>query len=360
MNNKISLITKEILRSNYQLLQEWLLEHCEIESREDNTLIYHYSSIETCSKIIESDDLRLFDSKFCNDKNEYEEGKSYLNKFFLFKSMSFTKNDFLNFEDEYYKRYEYSQKEENTVWEKLTEEHNKYNSEWLSYISCFSYPKSRENPHLLDNDNLPMWRGYSPEGQGATLGLSRLELYNLINKIPGLLILDVLYDEFQKEFFIKSLFRTAYDICISNNPDDNTYSSYMLGKHIEHHIGKVSKKEILEAFGLAFHCIPSFFKHEGFKEEAEVRLIYIPEIHKTVDKRVIFLGDGHNARPYINLSSLIKKTSKPMLPIYEITFGPDVSDKAYHDQFVLSGGKENCEKRKIQEKNSKIPYRSNI
>lgn len=358
MKNKIALIAKEILRNNYHLLEEWLLEHWETESREYGGSIYHYSSIETCSKIIETDDLRLFDSKFCNDKKEYEEGKSYLNNYFLFKSKNFTKNDFLDFEDENYKRYEYSQKEVNKVWKILTDEHNKYNSEWLSYVSCFSFPNFRNNQHLLDNDNLPMWRGYSREGQGACLSFFRLELDDLINKIPGLLILDVLYDEFRKEFFMKSLFRTAYDMHISKDPDDNSYSSYMLGKYIEQNIGKVSKNEMLEAFAFAFHCIPSFFKHEGFKEEQEVRIIYIPEIYKTLDKRVGFLGNGHNARPYINLSSLIKKTSKPILPIYEITFGPDVSDKAYHDEFVMSGGKENCKKRNIQEKHSQIPYRS--
>jgi len=201
-----------------------------------------------------------------------------------------------------------------------------------------------------------MWRGYGNNGQGASLSISSFELDEIIDEVPNLHLVDVLYEDYQKEFFIKSLFRLAHDSW--RKIDNSSSTSYILEKIIENKYGETTQDEIVEAFSIAFQCIPSFFKHEGFSEEREVRLIYIPEIHTRNDTRVDFIGSGHNARPYINFSKLVKTRKKTLLPIIEITFGPDVCDQAYRDDFLLTGGQAAAQRKDIQEKYSRIPYRS--
>jgi len=358
MTDKSFLIVKAILKYNFYLLNEWLEEHRDAQPNEMKNSIYHYASIDTCSKIINSDDLRLYDAKFCNDEQEYEIGKGNVQNFFNRIDKNFKVSNFKNNEDEPYQRHEYSSEQDNIIFDELLGNYSKYNPNWLSYIACFSSPTRVNEEHLLPNDNLAMWRGYAKNGQGACLSFSRVDLEDHIENVPNLLMLDVLYEEYQKAFFIKSLYRLAYDMNYCTDTNNNALSSYMLAMHIKTNIGNVSKKQLVEAFSLAFRCIPSFFKHEGFKEENEIRLVYIPNIHTKYDERVSYLGTGNRARPYINLSSLMSDEKSPLLPISEITFGPDSCNQSYKDEFLMTNGTAVCLERGIRESFSKIPYRS--
>ena len=368
MDNKILFIAEAIINRNFELLEEWLTEDLNIEMPEDNNLLFHYSSIDTCCKIINSDNLLLFDSVFCNDKQEYKNGlqfvENYLINDYFDKPELFNKYDFTSGDGDFYLRTQYNEKLVVELYRLLGIEYSHINRKWLAYITCFSkarYPEIKDlRESLLPNDNLSMWRGYAKEGQGACIGFFDLELAQLIRKSPGLMMHEVIYKDYQKEFFLKSLFRLIYDMYFYDDNDHEGGSDFGIEFDLEDNDEDLTKEEILKAGSLAFSFIPSFFKHEGFEDENEIRIIYIPSIYKTIDKRIEFMGKGHNARPYLPLSTLIKSRKKYKLPIMNISFGPDVSDQSYHQHFLMTGCKELCKKRKIAEWFSKIPYRSTL
>ncbi len=103
--NKEILHACSLLDVCFGFLREWETEYLNLPSKTENGLLYHYTSLRNCSKIMISDDLFLFDSRHCNDLNEYKSGQEYVSDFFS-GSVLFKKNDFPDNDDPWL-RYEY-------------------------------------------------------------------------------------------------------------------------------------------------------------------------------------------------------------------------------------------------------------
>ncbi|WP_445381584.1 DUF2971 domain-containing protein [Robiginitalea sp. IMCC43444] len=359
MKSKSLQIAEAILKHNYQLLNENFLDNKEVTLSTFGELLFHYTNLNTFSEILNSDNLWLFDSRYCNDEQEYEDGLEKV-KYYLFDPLNnppkFYKNEI---RDDYYERSEYETEVLNDIYSKLIKEYEVLNKNWFAYITSFSKPRFPEiidpGDTLWPHDNLSMWRGYAKDGQGVCIGFEYTGLSSLIEGIPGLYLVDVIYKENQKEFFLKSFFRVIYDLILNFRGELSGGTEGNLNFELEEKFGTISINEIFEAGALVCLFIPSIFKHEGFIDEREARLVYIPSLSQEFDKRVQYLRE----RPYVELRDLLEIKQRFMLPITQLTIGPSISptDKI---NFLKSRLYSKCTERSIAILKSKIPYRSSI
>ncbi|MCY9844541.1 DUF2971 domain-containing protein [Vibrio caribbeanicus] len=359
INDKVKLIGKLFIEDTFRSLSEWRASY-DINEQEQSVL-YQYTTLESCANIIISEDIWLFDSRHCNDEQEYKNGLNFV-KSSLMESNIFKKFDF-PIEDDLC-RHEYDIDTFNTVSREIENRFHNFNSDWLCYVACFSRPISnytRYRTHLtddlLDNDNLVMWRGYGNEAKGGCLGFNHLSMEHQTRDNPNCLLVEVLYDVEDKSFFIKCLFRTIYELFCNNSGLNYGIqrSDNLLELRIEKLVGNYDVNDLFLGLAYALHLVPSFFKHAGFEAEREFRLIHSPEVIGRIDSRVSYLGSGKDARPYIPLSSVINNLD---LPIINLTLGSQVSDKDFHDSLFKSGAWGNCNANDIALQHSLIPYRS--
>ncbi|EPM7938523.1 DUF2971 domain-containing protein [Vibrio alginolyticus] len=356
IDDKVKLIGKSLIEDAYHSLSEWRYSH--ENSEQEYKVLYHYSTLDTCSKIILSNDVWLFDSSYCNDKQEYKNGLNYINS--SLRSLSiFRKSDFPNQYDELF-RYEYDHDALSTVRQEIIKRYDCLNRDWLCYVACFSKPifncshyGFHSDDGLLDNDNLSMWRGYGNEANGGCLGIDYYSMVNQIQGNPNCLLVEVLYDAQDKDFFIKCLFRTTYELFCNSN--ESLTNHQRLNNLLELKIGSVSNDDLFLGLAYALHLVPSFFKHTGFKDERELRLVHSPDVMGRIDNRVSYLGDGKDARPYVPLSSLLENLK---IPILSLTLGAQASDKDFHESIFRSGAYEHCKDKDIVIQHSLLPYRS--
>lgn len=198
----------------YSFLIEWKHEYLDMPIPIDTGLLYHYTTLKTCSLILKSDDIFLFDSRSCNDIEEYEHGRQIVQSNFadVFSNPIFTKGDFPE-QDDSWCRYEYHMRSAKLLLQKIQQRYYDLNAQWLCYVFCVSGPRfpPASNPDdLFPQDNLSMWRGYAADGDGACLLFLEYELKERITHTKGLTILPVIYDDGLKYFFCKMLFRLIY------------------------------------------------------------------------------------------------------------------------------------------------------
>ena len=357
ITNKIKSLGKLLIEDTFRSLDEWRYSQ-DIDVQEfDN--IYQYTTLDACSKIILSQDIWLFDSSHCNDKQEYKNGLDFVHSSFMGKCR-FHQSDFPHREDDLY-RYDYND-DFNTVEDKVRNNFSCFNSDWLCYIACFSRPIFHGNHQaqflkgdLLENDNLSMWRGYGNEASGGCLGFDYQSMVRQFKDNPNCLFVEVLYDDAEKAFFIKCLFRTVYELYCNKNGYSYGRLTNILELDIERLFDRINNEDLFLSLAYALHLVPSFFKHLGFKEEREYRLIHSPEVIGKIDNRVSYLGRGKHARPYIPLSSIIDDLR---LPIVSLTLGAQVSDQAFHKNIFKSKAWEYCNENSIYIQHSLLPYRS--
>lgn len=211
-----------------------------VSPAQEQKLVYHYTTVDTFWKIIESDIFRATHVRFSNDDEEYTQGK--------------------------------------VILESITDK--AYVDENSHYIICF----------CADGNLLSQWRGYATGGLSIGMDFSRLQCFSILgNKDPSLIIpalpIEVLYthgcDGIEKK------------ICSSEIPfcNGNTCSIRIEKCSFENSDGNFSyedlknwyKKKADHARKLYFNSIIPYIKHGDFKEERESRLVFpIPkkEEHK--------------------------------------------------------------------------------
>ncbi len=348
-----------LLEACEYFLHKWRYEYQMMPQPIKTGVLYHYTDLHVCSQILQSNDIYLFDSQSCNDIEEYKHGVEKVRQSFSGYStdLFFRKSDFPE-QSDYHLRYEYDKKSTNSLFKQLQEKYYVLNPNWLCYVFSLSRPKNlppSSYDALLPEDNLSMWRGYGNDGNGCALSFAEDELYAISLATPELMLREVIYDDYEKDFFSKMLFRLIYEIWIFNNNASSTYSTDNLSRY-----GislPISHSDITDIGALAFWMLPTFFKHHGFSEENETRLILVPSIHSKIDKSVNYIGTGHSARPYIKFSNVSRKDKKT-LPVIGVCIGPNVSNQQYNDYFVKTGGHEIVTTHKLSITNSRLPYRS--
>ena len=122
-----------------------------------------------------------------------------------------------------------------------------------TYVFCLSLHDKVDNDGLLS-----MWRGYGANGNGVAIVFDAAQ-FNLVEDSP-LIVAEVTYatTEARMDWLKKLLSTFAKIISTSNIPLEKL------------HLAAYSLFERIKLFAL-------FTKHRGFKEEAEWRVVYMPE-----------------------------------------------------------------------------------
>jgi hypothetical protein len=200
---------------------------------EDN-LYYHYCSVDTFVKIMETSTIRLSNPYKMNDTQEYK---------WLLNFLPEVIEDYINqIEDNDLKesyRYFYIK-----ACSEIFEDYYMGMEEEHPYMACFS----------KEGDILSQWRSYADDSRGVSIGFN----LNKIVEHPSLSYKEVNYSvQEQKELLIDVLKKNGLD-----NPDTLKFKRM---KHLVTDAMILLEKILLESIS----C-----KNPAFREEKEVRLIY--------------------------------------------------------------------------------------
>jgi len=264
--------------------------------------LYHYTTFESLVGIIQQQTLWATHFKFLNDASEIELFSSRL--------LDFLPPDLVR---------EYEQLSENkgelqSLTRSLYEETDRN-----IYIAAF-YGEHRDDEYINENGLLSQWRAYGGDG-GCAIVFKTQNLEELLeqeaeaNDYSSVHLTDIIYSDNEQKF------RT-----------DLAPELECLAKHVEQHIAqlKIGQEPVLDsstAYPAFVKCI-SRYKHRGFKEENEVRVVAIPAPTKKravnlfrsarPEKAVKFREKSGGLAPYIDLFDGLSRE----LPIDRIIIGP--------------------------------------
>lgn len=285
------------------MLKDFVLEGSETIGQEE---IFHYTSVESLFKIVESESLRLCSTKFMNDWKEMLMIRDVTNETLL-KS----------------KGIPYNPERINEI-KRLTEGAN-----FESFIISFS---KRE-------DSLNQWGFYGDNTKGLSIGFdvdrlkSRLELLLLVTSIEA------------KNHFKLSMKSVIYDL--EKQCEELSVNEYR----------KEKKKTIRLSetdFGLSFYASP--LKSSYFSDEKEVRIVYNPNI--TVTGSQINIEGPLKPLQYFHTNGTLKPFFElklfPLDVINSITIGPNCRlNENELKRFLVNSG---FSIENIKIKRSELPY----
>ena len=199
-------------------------------------------------------------------------------------------------------------------------------------VSFCTTPKSDDPFHerVRKHGLLSQWRGYGRDG-GYALVFDTERLTKLVLEDIG------------KEWG-SHLYLFIGDVVYSSDPDSKFLEEFkqdidVIKKFDSNHLRGIEDEGILEKYFYSLLRCACRYKHWGFREENEVRIVAIPYASKNEEFREITKTEGMNVpeitrkhflrsgtlMPFIDLFEGV--TSKPdkLLPIKQIIVGPTVS-----------------------------------
>lgn len=263
-----------------------------------NSIIYHYCSVESFFNIIKTNSLRLTHINHTNDKLEAKVLKKDLNS--VIKEI----------------KQEGVSKEESEMLDTIAKRLTFHNTE---YIGCFS----------LEKDSLSQWTTYADDGKGVAIGfkVGNIPHYDLLNKKHGdldeVLFLDEVYYSNNERDFLKKLLKASFVI---------------------------AEKGYCKAFAMAsdasaINCLSCFSKTIPFSPEREVRLVYDPYSINN------FRNETHLNRDFMVKENKIVSFVEYTLPndsLNRIVLGPKCKIDEYQlKMFLKQYGKSQTDKIKI-------------
>lgn len=370
---------------------------------DEKAIIYQYYSLSTFNSIIKNKELWFSDIKKMNDKNEDVEIFLFLKKELREIMIKIQKEEERNKEntikkelidkiteiakEEKYKEYireikKLSVRKDPNYLSSLKEERNKIAGilslkqfqESDKFISCFS----------KQGDLLGQWRSYADDGKGICIGFKLEKLKQIFSKLPTIeksinninyldedmsvkkildifneenifsnilvesfgSILEDVNDEFERDFFISMLgsdfFKIVAEKYLSNKEKDI--------------VEKI--KEICKKFKTS-----TFFKHSGFKEEEEVRIL-IKKIKESEESERTHISKNNfriNQKndDFIEYIKLIFSEEDFKSSVSEIIIGPNNNiDEKYLRKFLENQNIMKEKEETIVIKKSKIPYKN--
>lgn len=245
-------------------------------------VLYHYCSVGTFCRIVESEEVWLTDIFCMNDSAEH-----------------------------YWLR--------RVAKELLEAEYSAQIDDVSEYLKSKLFPENEETELYCfclskDGDLLSQWRAYADDGRGVAIGFSRDYLSGLAADPRGILRLEeIIYDPAEQKAIIREIVDGNRSMCkrFAHEPDDS------LPKDLAQASGRA------HLWHQAVRC-----KHPGFREEQEVRLICDPR-GKTP---VVFSERKYRERDGLLIPYRVLKLEvcQNVAPIRRIVFGP--KNSFGHDQ----------------------------
>jgi hypothetical protein len=319
-------------RNHYDQLYDLFYKEIVLKIAFDNKLsykheicntVFHYASLETAIKIIQNQTLWATNTRFLNDREEFNHGiKLILN---LLKSFV----NSLNFASEYTDILRTSL----PLFKKI--------SKVNQYVVCFSN----------NGDLLSQWRAYAKNGMGVSIGFDRANLRSCLAQpiSEGY----VVYDNSKKELVIKAFLEKAF-LFFKQQKEKFDWGAFDFNK-------------VAAEFLIGFlEIIILNYKDPSFSEEKEYRIrLKAPDYDENLTPTKKFRSSGNLIIPYVELETKFNEAQKSLedhgtilvdkLPISEIIVGPCMDFNAASDglnQLLQANYYYN-----VKIKKSQVPYR---
>ncbi|TGK89248.1 DUF2971 domain-containing protein [Leptospira noumeaensis] len=281
-------------------------------------LIYHYTSLEGLTGILENKELWLSNSISLNDSSEIK----------------------------------YAESIEKEVLSELLESH-KDDQLALDFLNSFLESKKLDNQVYIisftsDSDSLTQWQGYS-QNQGVAIGFKKdtLAKYTTQRSNEFFLVFPVIYDKILQKSIFQKYFLDLLRILKEEVKQEKIEKSF----HEE--IIQILNETVFTALSYLY----PYFKHTAFKQEQEWRFVLINhkskyQSNKTLD--ISFRSGKNKLIPFVKIKLTKADTELSDLPISNIIVGPGPFMKNFAESIELYK-KEKGESFDV--KRSEIPYR---
>ena len=369
---------------------------------EEDEIIYQYYNLNTFDSIIKNKEIWFSDIKKMNDTNENEQVFIFLkNEFekileeisveeekqkgYAVKQELLKKIKDIAKEDKYKEHLlelnKYTLKKDTNKLKELKKKRNKIGSLILlkqfqktdKFISCFSQK----------GDLLGQWRSYGDDGRGIAIGYKKNKLTEILQNLPQIQIsidkieyldenidLDKIFKAFKKYEDSLERFDSLIESLSPNSKDvfERKFITHIIDTKL-FEIGMGLSKDITKEDNEVFKMmkelygnidVSNFFKHSGFFEEKEVRVLIKKEkgFKLSEDKNKSYISENgfrisQKRDDYIEYTKLILSKSDFEMAVSEIIIGPNNNINEECMKKVLSkyGIKANVRK-------SRTPYRN--
>lgn len=278
--------------------------------RPQNTLIYHYTTLQGLKGILESQEMWFTDYGYLNDSDELEHG---LQLFEEKLKVAIGRKEYADVAG---------------IFEAWIE--NMRNHQHRICIASYS----------LDGDSLSQWRAY------GSVAIGFAPSYELTGSRGECRFDSVIYDHANQERLVEFF---LHHILQSFRHDMANAEAWK----------RLNIKEIYQGGVYQLVSMSALFKNEGFADEREVRVAYVenPDLFEKLSiepaqKR--FRATAEAIIPYVTSADISHMDEKLTLPIREIVVGPAISEvgkksiREFLDHLGLN---------KVDVRSSKVPYR---
>ncbi|WP_017815184.1 DUF2971 domain-containing protein [Paenibacillus shenyangensis] len=275
---------RTVLDDMYEEFNDNLGSH-QLMDNEFNTL-YHYTSIHGLEGIISKGEFWVTHVKYMNDSSEsiyfWEVLDQVIESFIKKNPSASARKDFVN------------------KLSQIKSHHSRLLGLTEQYVLSFS----------TQSDSLSMWNYYG-RNDGYCLGFSKIEMIELMNKLNEtknvgiVLAAQVIYDKALQIKILSEELESAYNWFLENKDDEKWQE---LGS-------ERFTRAIIDYALIRFSTYSSFFKHPGFRDEAEFR-VYIRRQYSSAPNYRPYQGI---MVPYIKVSV---KTESDEIPLQSINVGP--------------------------------------
>lgn len=371
--------------------------------KSEEEIIYQYYSLSTFNSIIRNKELWFSDIKKMNDKNEdteiflflkkelrkimikiEEEEKKYkenaIKKELIDKITKIAKED--KYKDCLREIKKISVRKDPKYLLDLKEKRNKIAGilslrqfqEADKFISCFS----------KKGDLLGQWRSYADDGKGICIGFKLEELKRIFSKLSTIegsinnisylnenMSVEAILKKFNEENIFSSVLEESFAPILEdiNDEFERDFFISMLGSDFfkivtEKYLSDKEKemlrkiKEICKKYNTS-----TFFKHSGFEEEKEVRIL-IKKIKESEEKEKTRISKNdfrinQKNDDFIEYIKLIFSEEDFKSIVSEIVIGPNNNiDEIYLKKFLENQKILKKNEQTIEIKKSKIPYKN--
>jgi hypothetical protein len=221
--------TLQLFESAVILFEEVLAEIHYGKPPKPPEALFHYSSLETLQKCIQTADVRLSHAEYSNDARELTQARDLI--------LAEIERQIRNYAVQ------------TAFYGALRDMLVKRLEDLDVYIFCMC-----EGAGTTGSDILSQWRAYGRDGRGGAMAIRSAAVQAMVVHFPGIRIEKVIYDETNQVKLIQKVLEKAY-------------ARYR----------NSSRRELLleETTEVLSYCIP-LMKHAGFQEEREWRLFYLP------------------------------------------------------------------------------------
>jgi hypothetical protein len=295
---------------------------------DDHPFLYHYTNGQGLYGILKEQCLRATHYKFLNDSSEFQLFKDVLEKILYPSRLRFYTKEYI--ENPTSKAILDSVCGPQAAAKNGVEEFLKIIYEKLApeiYIASFC--AKHQDCHANDHGLLSQWRGYGENGGYAivfnTSGLDEmLKTESATFQYDFLHLADVIYsDEESNEKLNKEL---TEDVCQNIAKFQIEVIKRSIERNLDFPDNELAAKALIPIYQLS--CC---YKHRGFKEENEIRIVVIQlplkvDNHLKKEKERLFRNKNGVETPYIELFRSYKKffqvEEAKSLPIEKIIVGP--------------------------------------